>query len=231
MRQATYAAWLREYRREDRLGADVRWPRESLVRLLKGGRVPHIRGDALAGLRVLDVGCGSGANLRFLASEGMECHGVEPLEEGCARVRRRLDAAGVPARIAVGNSRDLPYADGFFDLLVSWQVLHYEADADGLRAALIEYRRVLRPGGSLLAAVLGPRHHFLKNCNAQPGQKSVVNAPLDFHNGLEVFVFKDQAQIRALCEPLFASVLVGRVQEEYFTSTDDTWIIAAVKGL
>ncbi len=94
------------------------------------------------GSRILEVGCGGGALLAFLEGRGHEAVGVDILEEAV-----RLAAEAAPSsRVVLARADDLPFADGSFDRLVSHHLVEH---LDDLPAALREWRRVLRPGGSL----------------------------------------------------------------------------------
>jgi ubiquinone/menaquinone biosynthesis C-methylase UbiE len=93
--------------------------------------------------RVLEVGCGSGDGVLFLAREfpAARVRGVDPSQEAirAAVARVGLDPEG---RIAFkrGRPASLPYPDGFFDLVTQ----------AGGRLHLGEIARVLDPGGHLI---------------------------------------------------------------------------------
>ena len=110
-------------------------------RLLAKARVPD---DGRAG-RALDAGCGTGRNLVFLerygAAVGMDGSRVA-LE--CCR-ERGLE------RLVLGTVNALPFADGAFDLVTSFDVLTAGGVDD--RTAWRESARELRPGGHLLVRV------------------------------------------------------------------------------
>ncbi|HEV7905454.1 MAG TPA: class I SAM-dependent methyltransferase [Pyrinomonadaceae bacterium] len=108
--------------------------REIIAKLNVEGRAP----------RILDVGCGTGANLEMLAQFG-EAEGVDVSEDALAFCRAR----GL-TRVSHGAAERLPYADASFDLVTALDVVeHLDDDAGGLR----EMRRVLRPGGRALLFV------------------------------------------------------------------------------
>jgi SAM-dependent methyltransferase len=99
---------------------------------------------------ILDVGCGTGANLELLACYG-EAEGVDVSPEALAFCRER----GLQ-NVRQGEAEHLPYADASFDLVTGLDVVeHLDDDAAGLR----EMRRVLRPGGRALLFV--PAFMFL----------------------------------------------------------------------
>jgi SAM-dependent methyltransferase len=93
------------------------------------------------GARVLDVGCGTGANGPVLAARAAFTVGLDasPIPLG-------LGQRSHGARLR-GDAAALPFADASFDLVVVLDVLeHLDDDAAGAR----EVRRVLRPGAAAL---------------------------------------------------------------------------------
>jgi 2-polyprenyl-6-hydroxyphenyl methylase/3-demethylubiquinone-9 3-methyltransferase len=104
-------------------------------------------GAARPGERVLDLGCGAGRFVRALAEAGADPVGVELAE--AALERARGNAPGADLRL-VDASGALPLEHRSIDLVWCSEVLEHVADVAGL---LVEVRRVLRPGGRLLATV------------------------------------------------------------------------------
>ena len=100
--------------------------------------------------KILDVGCGTGANLLLLSKYG-DAEGVDVSEDALAFCRER----GLE-NLKLGAGEDLPYEDGTFDLVTAFDVVeHMDDDLAGLK----EMRRVLRPGGRVLLFV--PTFMFL----------------------------------------------------------------------
>ena len=107
----------------------------------------------LAGLEVLDAGCGAGWYAERLLEAGARVTGVDASEVMAAHARRRV---GRRAAIHVHDlAEPLPFPDGAFDLVLSPLVLHYLAD---IGSTLSEFRRVLRPTGTLLFSTHHPCH-------------------------------------------------------------------------
>ncbi len=101
--------------------------------------------------RLLDVGCATGRTVELLSRFG-EGWGVDSSQHALSAGARR----GVGDRLIRAEATCLPFADASFDLVTALDVLeHLEDDAAGLD----EMRRVLRPGGHLVAAV--PAYRFL----------------------------------------------------------------------
>jgi ubiquinone/menaquinone biosynthesis C-methylase UbiE len=108
----------------------------------------ELRREMLAGLsgRVMEVGPGNGLNFPHYPLSVQEVVAVEPEPYLRSRAAEAAGAAPVPIRVADGTADKLPAADGSFDAVVVSGLLCSVADA---RAALTEFRRVLRPGGEL----------------------------------------------------------------------------------
>jgi SAM-dependent methyltransferase len=111
------------------------------------------RGSALAGLlpragRILEVGCGTGGLLAAASRLGLEIEGVDIALRWLVVARRRLDDLGLSCPLVAASAERLPYPDASFDAVVADSLLEH---LDDPRAAVAEWARVLRPGGTLLA--------------------------------------------------------------------------------
>lgn len=113
--------------------------------------LPEARG------RVLEIGCGTGANLPFY-TDAERVVAIEPDPHMLRRARRKAARAAVPVELLRGSAEDLPFADASFDTVVATWVLCTIPHPE--RAAR-EMRRVLHPDGALLFAehtrAAGPR--------------------------------------------------------------------------
>ena len=101
---------------------------------------------AAAGGRVLEIGAGTGSQLRWYAP-GAEVTALEPDAAMFARARRRAAQSAAHVTLVEGQAEELPFAGASFDTAVSAFALCTVADP---AAALSELRRVLVPGGTLL---------------------------------------------------------------------------------
>lgn len=101
--------------------------------------------------RVLDVGGGPGTYAAPLAGRGYHVHLVDPVP---LHVQQAREAAGAdPARFtaALGDARDLAEPDESQDAVLLFGPLYHLTEAVHRRQALAQARRVLAPGGRLIA--------------------------------------------------------------------------------
>lgn len=134
-----------EYHRMAMLEATMWWYRALHAQLL--GRIHRL---ALpAGARLLDAGCGTGGLLARLAAirPDLDLQGLEYDTEAAVLARAKLPGRS-PENVQVGSVNAMPYPDGYFDLMVSADVLCHAAVDEA--AALAEFHRCLKPGGTLL---------------------------------------------------------------------------------
>ncbi len=132
-----------------------RYPPEDLVRFM--GR--NWRDADKAAVKVLEAGCGPGANLWFMHREGFAVHGIDvsPAAIDIARARLAHENVGIPSPapdLRVGNFSRLPWPDTHFDAAVDIFAL-YANTTDVIRATLAEIARVLKPGGLFYSKLWG----------------------------------------------------------------------------
>lgn len=112
-----------------------------------------LAGD-VAGLRVLDAGCGPGIHAAALLAKGAVLTGLDGSAGQLAVAKERL-GPDVPLHHA-DLTEPLPLPDNGFDVVFSSLVLHYIQDWG---PTLREFHRVLAPGGRLVASV---HHPFMR---------------------------------------------------------------------
>jgi ubiquinone/menaquinone biosynthesis C-methylase UbiE len=96
---------------------------------------------------VLEIGAGTGSNLRFYGPAVKSLTLTEPETPMLRRLERKAGEQAPGATVLRAPAEDLPFEDATFDVAVSTLVL---CGVDDQPRALRELRRVLRPGGQLL---------------------------------------------------------------------------------
>ena len=109
------------------------------------------------GESVLDVGCGTGslaiAAERQVGPTGMVC-GLDASPEMIARAEKKARKAGAGVAFKNAFAQSLPYSDAQFDVVVTTVMLHHLPKKARVELAA-EIRRVLKPGGRVLAIDFG----------------------------------------------------------------------------
>ncbi len=122
-------------------GLDLYWRRSAARAALKAA--PGAR-------RALDVCCGTGdfmLELRRAFGPSLELAGADLSEAMLSLARERLPGA----EFSRCGASELPFPDNSFDLVtISFATRNINTDGPALRAALAEFRRVLKPGGVFL---------------------------------------------------------------------------------
>ncbi len=90
----------------------------------------YILSDLVKNKKVVDIGCGYGANKKLVESLGGEWVGVEPFEGG--------------AHTVVADAQNLPFENNSFDVAIMDAVLEHIPEVE---KAIAEVSRVLKPGG------------------------------------------------------------------------------------
>lgn len=106
----------------------------------------------MAGLDVLDIGCGDGALALGLVHAGARVIGIDPDPKMLRAAQARADAARVPLSLVDGRIEALPFPADRFDVVTAVTVLCFVRDE---ALAWREMARVLRPGGRLVIGELG----------------------------------------------------------------------------
>jgi len=104
--------------------------------------------------KVLDAGCGGGRNLVYFLRNGHEVYGIDPNPNAISAVKQlsqTLSPTNDNENFAVASAENLPFADNYFDLVISSAVLHFASSPYHFDAMIHSMWRVLKPGGYLFA--------------------------------------------------------------------------------
>lgn len=117
----------------------------------KEWHIPAVAGfGAFRGKRVLEIGCGLGSDAASFAAAGARYTGVDLTREATRLTRSHLGLKRLPGGVVQTNAESLPFADGSFDHVYSYGVVHHSPDPDRI---MKEVSRVLVPGGTVCVMV------------------------------------------------------------------------------
>ncbi|MBN2400140.1 MAG: methyltransferase domain-containing protein [Candidatus Aminicenantes bacterium] len=126
-----------------------RWPFSDVVSVVMRAAV----GKNHKEISVLEVGCGTGNNIWFLAEEGFNSYGIDISSSAIAHGKRHLAMRGVQAELRVGDISSLPWGDGSFNFVLDRGALT-QIDYAHIETVLSEVLRVLKPGGKMFCFTL-----------------------------------------------------------------------------
>ena len=111
-------------------------------------------GEFRAGMRIADLGCGSGIFTDLLQHRGLRCVGIDLSPRLIETARRNYP----DIEFVEGDVENLPFPDGSFDGVLLSGIIHHLPDASRCAA---EVSRILRPNGRFVAFDPNRRNPFM----------------------------------------------------------------------
>ena len=170
--------------------------------------------------RVLEVGCGTGAFAARIATSlpDAELMAVDQSSRFVELTTRR----GVEAQVA--DVEELPYDDASFDAVAALWMLYHVGD---LHRGLAEIRRVLRPGGRLVAVTNGDEH--MADLRREAGGEAVLTQ-FSSENGEEALLHHFEDVTRDLRTRAFFGDHAAAVAYLHSSQEDVAWRLPHFDG-
>lgn len=133
-----------------------RYPAEDLIRFIAKNYYKEI---GRRKIKILEIGCGTGANLWYMAREGFSVYGIDGSKVAINKAKQRLDSEikNWSGELLEGDVVNLPFKDNYFDAVVDSEVICCNSYEDSKRI-YDEIWRVLKPGGKMFSRT------FAKTC-------------------------------------------------------------------
>jgi 2-polyprenyl-3-methyl-5-hydroxy-6-metoxy-1,4-benzoquinol methylase len=109
--------------------------------------------------RILDLGFGVGRHAILLAKAGFEVTGIDASSSGRDFATEWAAHEGLSLSLNVGDMTALPFADGEFDAILTWNVI-YHGTMEVVQQTIDEMARCLKPDGLLVCSLISSRHHI-----------------------------------------------------------------------
>lgn len=108
--------------------------------------------------RLLEVGCGIGADLRNFARRGMQVLGLDLSYENVKLTKEGLESSSLDGKVICSDAENLPFKDGVFQAYYSFGVLHHTPDT---ALAVDEAYRVLKNDGRCIVMLYHKGYAYL----------------------------------------------------------------------
>jgi cyclopropane fatty-acyl-phospholipid synthase-like methyltransferase len=202
------------------------YPSEQVIRFVRrnfpGGRAKNE-------IRVLELGCGEGNNVWFLAREGYSAFGVDGSSTAITRAEQRLKLEGVAATVRVGDAANVAnlFPGVQFDAVIDAGCLQCNKTAV-IESAVEQIRKMLPPGGKFFSTMIASGSYGEQLGDlVEPG--TVTNIRDGGFKGLGLMHFISLEEVQKLfsrfsnVEINFMTVALENRTQEY-----KHWVITAV---
>ena len=176
--------------------------------------------------RVLDLGCGFGRHLLYLAKEGFDVVGMDISQEAVNMAKNKLEAEGIDAEVLQGDMRELPFNDDEFDAVLAITVIGH-ATKSGVETTVNEIHSVLKEDGLFYGNLPAKGDSRYKTGETVEEGETYRTKEYGFGRGMkEIHSFYTKEEIEELFEDF------SEVEVELFTLKDgeiQSYEIKAIK--
>ena len=204
-----------------------RYPPEPIVRFVARN---YYQAPDRSTIRILDIGCGTGAVTWYIAREGFSAHGIDGSEVALSLANKRFKHEDLSAEFVQGDfTLSLPFPEGYFDATVDSASINHNPP-ESICRTLKEVYRVLKPDGQHFGMM------FASGCTGEgSGQQIAPNTYAGIDNGPLAgpwpILFADREQIRDLFR-LFPSLTIDHqgYSDRSGTIMVNHWLVTARKS-
>jgi len=219
--------FLKEWDQQYRANAQMSiWPWSDLVSYVMRYAAPKA-----APFKVLELGCGAGANIPFFRHLGVDYYAIEGSEFIVGKLRESFSE--YESRIVIGDfTVDIPF-EGPFDLVVDRASLTHSTES-GIRNALKMVRVRMKPGAKYIGIDWFSTEHSDSTKGSAPGEENTrVNLTEGQFSGLGGVHFSDRQHLLDLFSGFRMEIMEHKVVRKVIPSDTHvfaSWNFVAVKG-
>lgn len=221
-------------------------PVEAVIRNVSYYLRERYSAEDLKKLHFLEMGCGAGSNLIWLAQKGIKVSGVDISPTALRLARQNLEREGYSDRIGElieCSVTEVPFEDESFDGIIEACVFQHLSKPDR-QATFREVRRLLKPGGVFVGYVLDAGHTVFQEKQSEqladdPGTLHLADGTSKFHLtniGVSHFYrkqeFTDLLQDFSVIDPCLTTYYLPRDEARkrgYAEYLQSMWIVYAIK--
>ena len=187
--------------------------------------------------KILDYGFGSGNNSVYLMERGYDVYGTEVTETALGMLEQNLRDRRLEKKvdgkflIFPADNISLPFADNYFDVILSNQVLSYLSSEEHIKNVCAELKRVLRPGGAVFFTLVGDKNYLISKYTKNVSGK-VHEVVLDGHRMSDfyqyIYVVDGENDLKNLFSD-FTCLHVGHFDIDVLEGSNFHWIYIGKK--
>jgi ubiquinone/menaquinone biosynthesis C-methylase UbiE len=186
------------------------------------------------GRKVLDYGCGYGANTVFMLNRGANVYYADTSPYAIKKTSEKIDKLGIEdatyhSKVIEVDANSLPYGDDEFDVVVCTSVMSLLSSLEMMNALLYEFHRVLKTGGRIYIDINGIESEFayysknLGNCQFEYCGRDGRSNPITAYCPLNVEDFSD------FVETKFNVLKTGSSDHRLFDFREQEFIVIGEK--
>lgn len=158
--------------------------------------------------KILDYGCGTGANLQFFQDKGLDVYGCDVSKTAIMKCRgnKKFKDSHFTVCDEIPNPIEL-FGALRFDIVLSNQTLYYLPD-DSIRKFVKETYNLINEGGFIIATMIAKTHWFFAQAITQEGDFHKIDLSLTRFNQYTYINFKAKDELEELFKP-FEKCLIG----------------------
>ncbi|MEK7812722.1 MAG: class I SAM-dependent methyltransferase, partial [Candidatus Desantisbacteria bacterium] len=205
---------------------DIIWhPSESVVRFINS----TIKKEGKKVDRILDIGCGNGRHISYLAKEGFPTCGIDISQKSLDIATKWLSADTMNAapELKKGCVTAIPYPDEYFDVVICFGVLDH-LFFDDVETAIFEIDRVLKPEGLVFLSLRSTRDTDCGRGDEMEHNTFVINGNVE--EGLPQHFF-DAVEIKDILVNFSLKYIEceERLYGDFLSYIYSRWVVAAEK--
>jgi len=201
------------------------YPNEELLRFLGVNFFSKTVKKDRKNIKVLEVGCGSCANLWMISKEGFDAYGIDISKEALNLGQQMLGNWQVKANLQIGDFLELPYENENFDIIIDVISMYCVNHQDSIKG-ISEVYRTLKKGGLFFAYEASKNSSVFKDY--LPAKKidehtldGVHRKTSPFYGNKHAFHFWDKEEFRsALINKGFSVEYLETTRKSYYQNTE-----------
>lgn len=143
----------------------------------------YLKEDNNKNIRILELGCGTGNNIKFLANLSYDTYGIDGSISACNIAKQFLKEENIEATIIQSDFQSLPFNDEFFDIIIDREAMYCGTLLD-IKKSWQEANRVLKKDGVVISFSYTDEHKWCKEAKINSiAKKLEENTYTEFTKG------------------------------------------------